>query len=93
MKLRSDLQREHDRKLQEMKEASRRLQEDCDHQVQLQKYVHVARTWLFLLTIVLCLVSSILGWVALLTIVLCSGVMHVGVGGPVTHDPICSDAC
>ncbi|BFY97039.1 hypothetical protein BsWGS_00079 [Bradybaena similaris] len=37
MKLRSDLQREHDRKLQEMKEASRRLQEDCDHQVQLQK--------------------------------------------------------
>uniref|UniRef100_A0A0B6ZYD3 C2 domain-containing protein n=2 Tax=Arion vulgaris TaxID=1028688 RepID=A0A0B6ZYD3_9EUPU len=37
MKLRSDLQREHDRKLMEMKEASRRLKEDCDHQVELQK--------------------------------------------------------
>ncbi|CAL1540527.1 unnamed protein product [Lymnaea stagnalis] len=37
MKLRSDLQREHDRKLQEMKEASRRMKEDCDHQVELQK--------------------------------------------------------
>ncbi|CAG5135088.1 unnamed protein product, partial [Candidula unifasciata] len=36
MKLRSDLQREHDRKLQEMKEASRRMKEDCDHQVELQ---------------------------------------------------------
>ncbi|KAK7009202.1 centrosomal protein of 120 kDa [Biomphalaria glabrata] len=36
-KLRADLQREHDRKLQEMKEASRRMKEDCDHQVELQK--------------------------------------------------------
>ncbi|KAH9488810.1 hypothetical protein Btru_064837 [Bulinus truncatus] len=36
-KLRADLQREHDRKLQEMKEASRRMKDDCDHQVDLQK--------------------------------------------------------
>ncbi|RUS71785.1 hypothetical protein EGW08_020454 [Elysia chlorotica] len=37
MKLRTDLQREHDRKLEEMKEASRRMKEDCDHQIELQK--------------------------------------------------------
>ena len=39
MRLRSDLQREHERKMQEMREASRRMKEDCDHQVQLEKYV------------------------------------------------------
>ncbi|GFO36195.1 centrosomal protein of 120 kda [Plakobranchus ocellatus] len=37
MKLRTDLQREHDRKLEEMKEASRRMKQDCDHQVELQR--------------------------------------------------------
>ncbi|GFS03226.1 centrosomal protein of 120 kDa [Elysia marginata] len=37
MKLRTELQREHDRKLEEIKEASRRMKEDCDHQVDLQK--------------------------------------------------------
>ncbi|KAL5004829.1 hypothetical protein ScPMuIL_018285 [Solemya velum] len=37
MRLRTDLQREHDRKLQEMKEASRRMKEDCDHLVDLEK--------------------------------------------------------
>ena len=35
--MRTDLQREHDRKLEEMKEASRRMKEDCDHQIELQK--------------------------------------------------------
>ena len=38
MRLRNDLQREHDRKLQEMKEASRRMKEDCDHQIELERY-------------------------------------------------------
>ncbi|KAK3743125.1 hypothetical protein RRG08_063983 [Elysia crispata] len=37
MKLRADLQREHDRKLEEIREASRRMKEDCDHQIELQK--------------------------------------------------------
>lgn len=37
MRLKTDLQREHDRKLQEMKEASRRMKEDCDHQIELEK--------------------------------------------------------
>lgn len=37
MTMRTELQREHDRKLEEIKEASRRMKEDCDHQVDLQK--------------------------------------------------------
>ncbi|XP_070175091.1 centrosomal protein of 120 kDa-like isoform X2 [Littorina saxatilis] len=37
MRLRGELQREHDRKLQEMKEASRRMKDDCDHQVELER--------------------------------------------------------
>ncbi|XP_053405525.1 centrosomal protein of 120 kDa-like [Mercenaria mercenaria] len=37
MRLKNDLQREHDRKLQEMKEASRRMKDDCDHQIELEK--------------------------------------------------------
>ncbi|KAK6179237.1 hypothetical protein SNE40_011643 [Patella caerulea] len=37
MRLKTDLKREHDRKLQELKEASNRLKLDCDHQVQLEK--------------------------------------------------------
>ncbi|KAK7486793.1 hypothetical protein BaRGS_00021940 [Batillaria attramentaria] len=37
LRLRGELQREHDRKLQEMKEASRRMKEDCDHQVELER--------------------------------------------------------
>lgn len=37
MRLKGDLSREHDRKLQEMKEASRRMKEDCDHQIELEK--------------------------------------------------------
>ncbi|XP_052280654.1 centrosomal protein of 120 kDa-like [Dreissena polymorpha] len=37
MRLKTDLQREHDRKLQEMKEASRRMKDDCDHLVDLEK--------------------------------------------------------
>ena len=41
MRLRNDLQREHDRKLQEMKEASRRMKEDCDHQIELERYNNV----------------------------------------------------
>ncbi|XP_076443605.1 centrosomal protein of 120 kDa-like isoform X2 [Babylonia areolata] len=36
-RLRAELQREHDRKLQEMKEASRRMKDDCDHQVDLER--------------------------------------------------------
>lgn len=34
---RVELQREHDRKLQEMKEASHRMKEDCHHQVELER--------------------------------------------------------
>lgn len=37
LRLRGELQREHDRKLQEMKEASRRMKDDCDHQVELER--------------------------------------------------------
>ncbi|WAR00622.1 CE120-like protein [Mya arenaria] len=37
MRLKADLQRDHDRKLQEMKEASRRMKDDCDHLVDLEK--------------------------------------------------------
>ncbi|KAL3867406.1 hypothetical protein ACJMK2_044608 [Sinanodonta woodiana] len=37
MRLRTELQRDHDRKLQEMKEASRRMKDDCDHQVELER--------------------------------------------------------
>lgn len=37
-RLRGELHREHDRKLQEMKEASRRMKEDYDHQVELERY-------------------------------------------------------
>lgn len=36
---RQELQREHDRKLQEMKEASHRMKEDCHHQVELERSV------------------------------------------------------
>lgn len=36
-RLRDDLQREHERKLTEMQEASRRMKEDCIHQVELEK--------------------------------------------------------
>jgi len=39
MRLKNDLHRDHDRKLQEMKEASRRMKDDCDHQAELEKYV------------------------------------------------------
>ena len=39
MRLRADLQREHERKLVEVREASRRMQEDCDHQVALERSV------------------------------------------------------
>lgn len=35
MRLRTDLQREHERKLAEMREASQRLKDDCDHKVEL----------------------------------------------------------
>lgn len=37
MRLKKDLQREHDAKLQEMKDASRRMKEDADHRVELEK--------------------------------------------------------
>ncbi|XP_061172082.1 centrosomal protein of 120 kDa-like isoform X1 [Saccostrea echinata] len=37
MRQRGELQREHDRKLQEMKEASHRMKEDCQHQVELER--------------------------------------------------------
>lgn len=37
MRLRTDLQRDHDRKLQEMKEASHRMKDDCDHLVDLER--------------------------------------------------------
>jgi F0F1-type ATP synthase membrane subunit b/b' len=37
MRLKKDLQRDHDSKLQEMKEASRRMKEDSDHRVGLEK--------------------------------------------------------
>ncbi|KAL8561303.1 hypothetical protein ACOMHN_047158 [Nucella lapillus] len=36
-RLRAELQRTHDQRLQEMKEASRRMKDDCDHQVQLER--------------------------------------------------------
>ncbi len=39
MRLRADLKREHERKMLEMQEASRRMKDDCDHRVQLEKYV------------------------------------------------------
>lgn len=37
MRLKTDLQREHDAKLQEMKEASRRMKDDVDHKIELEK--------------------------------------------------------
>ncbi|CAH1798062.1 unnamed protein product [Owenia fusiformis] len=37
MRLRVDLQREHERKLVETREASRRMKEDCEHQVALER--------------------------------------------------------
>ncbi|KAI0208621.1 DUF3668 domain-containing protein [Lamellibrachia satsuma] len=37
LRLRKELQREHERKLTEMREASRRLKEDCDHKIQLER--------------------------------------------------------
>ncbi|XP_072038302.1 centrosomal protein of 120 kDa-like isoform X3 [Amphiura filiformis] len=37
VRLRQDLQREHDHQLTELKEASRRMKEDCVHQVQIEK--------------------------------------------------------
>ncbi len=39
VRLRQDLQREHDHQLTELKEASRRMKEDCVHQVQIEKWV------------------------------------------------------
>ncbi|OWF54108.1 centrosomal protein of 120 kDa-like isoform X2 [Mizuhopecten yessoensis] len=36
-RMKADLQREHDRKLQDVREASRRMKEDCDHQVELER--------------------------------------------------------
>lgn len=39
IRMKTDLQREHDRKLQEVREASRRMKEDCDHQVELERSV------------------------------------------------------
>lgn len=35
--LRNDHEREHERKMIEMKEASQRLQEDCEHRIQLER--------------------------------------------------------
>ena len=37
VRLKSDLEREHQHKLVEMQEASRRLKEDCLHQIELEK--------------------------------------------------------
>ena len=37
LRLRADLQREHERKLLETREASRRMKEDCEHQVLLER--------------------------------------------------------
>ena len=37
-RLRADLEREHERKMTEMREASRRMREDFEHQVNLEKY-------------------------------------------------------
>ncbi|XP_071098431.1 centrosomal protein of 120 kDa-like [Haliotis cracherodii] len=37
LRLQADLQRDHERKLQEMKEASHRHKEDCDHKVELER--------------------------------------------------------
>ena len=39
LRLRTDLQREHERKMTEMRDASRRMKEDCDHQIQLERSV------------------------------------------------------
>jgi centrosomal protein CEP120 len=41
MRLKKDLQRDHDSKLQEMKEASRRMKEDSDHRVGLEALLTV----------------------------------------------------
>ena len=37
LRLRTDLEREHERKMTEMREASRRMKEDYEHQVNLEK--------------------------------------------------------
>ena len=37
LRLRTDLEREHERKMTEMREASRRMKDDCEHQVNLEK--------------------------------------------------------
>ena len=39
LRLRTDLQRENEHKMTEMREASRRLQDDCDHKIALEKLV------------------------------------------------------
>ena len=37
LRLRTDLEREHERKMTEMREASRRMKDDYEHQVNLEK--------------------------------------------------------
>ena len=41
-RLRADLEREHERKMTEMREASRRMREDFEHQVNLEKYTRAS---------------------------------------------------
>ena len=43
-RLRADLEREHERKMTEMREASRRMREDFEHQVNLEKYTQSLET-------------------------------------------------
>ena len=38
MHMKDELEREHDRKMTEMREAARRMKEDCSHQVEMERF-------------------------------------------------------
>ena len=41
MHMKDELEREHERKMTEMREAARRLKDDCSHQVEMERFIDI----------------------------------------------------
>ena len=39
MHMKDELEREHERKMTEMREAARRMKDDCSHQVEMERFI------------------------------------------------------
>lgn len=43
MHMKDELEREHERKMTEMREAARRMKDDCSHQVEMERFIYITQ--------------------------------------------------